>query len=161
MTKQHEITEVLSYSRETGQFLWLEKLHATRVRGRAAGSLDRSGHRRIKLNGRRYFAHHLVWVIEKGWLPKMLDHINGDPDDNRVANLRECTPTQNAINMRRSAANTTGVKGVTRCERGRWRAVIRVNKKLKALGRFDTKEQAAAAYLDAAKKYYQDFARPE
>lgn len=91
-----------------------------------------------------------------------VDHINGDSLDNRRANLRLATPTENARNARRSAANTSGYKGVTRCRRnGKWEAQIRIDGRNKFLGYFDDLEQAHAAYCEAAIHHFGEFARFE
>jgi hypothetical protein len=78
-----------------------------------------------------------------------VDHINGNPLDNRRANLRMATPSQNSINQKDRADNTSGFKGVHYDRsRGKWMAFIG-QKPFKNLGRFDTFEEAKAARLAA------------
>lgn len=89
-----------------------------------------------------------------------VDHVNGDGLDNRRCNLRVCTHAENLRNRRMHANNTSGYKGV--CwdkQRGKWRAVIRLNGKLKFIGLFGTAADAGAAYNEAAKKHHGVFAR--
>lgn len=96
---------------------------------------------------------------------KCVDHINGNPLDNRRCNLRVCTHTQNMQNMGKFTDNThSQYKGVsylvnTQKRRKRWLAYIEVNKKRKYLGYFHTEEDAAIAYNLAAKEHYGEFAR--
>lgn len=91
--------------------------------------------------------------------PKLVvDHINGDPFDNRRANLRICTNTQNARNCKLSKNNIFGYSGVRQEKSGRWRARIMVNRKEINLGRYDTKEEAIKARQEGEKKYFGEFA---
>ncbi len=90
-----------------------------------------------------------------------VDHINGDGLDNRRANLRLCTPAQNAANRSVLPRSKSRVKGVSWCKRdARWIAFIASEGKKKNLGRFDTIEAAKAAYDAAAKQLHGEFFRP-
>lgn len=115
-------------------------------------------------NGERnYYMHHLVWLLHKGYLPKMLDHINGDRLDNRIENLRECTPAQNQYNSVRKRNNKSGFKGVVehkRCTLKKWQARITVSGEKLSLGYFATPEKASQAYAVAARRYAGEFAHP-
>ena len=87
----------------------------------------------------QYMHQLLVGDIEKGMV---VDHINGDKLDNRKANLRVCTKSENQVN-RRVAKGRCGYLGVAK-HYGKFQARIRRNKKRIYLGRFDTAEEAAA-----------------
>jgi hypothetical protein len=90
--------------------------------------------------------------------PDQIDHINGERDDNRIANLRPATRTQNMANRGKYANNTSEIKGVSMHKRsGRWRADIQVAKKFMFLGLFDTKEAAATAYELASYLHHGEF----
>lgn len=106
--------------------------------------------------GRKIFMHREIINAVKG---QRVDHKNGCVLDNRRANLRLCTTTQNSQNKKRAKNNTSGFKGIS-LEQGLWRARIWVNGKPKHLGSHKTKELAAKAYDRAAEKYFGDFARP-
>ena len=90
----------------------------------------------------------------------LVDHKNGDGLDNRRANLRFASASQNNSNSRIRASNSTGFKGVT-FDRGRqkWRAQISVGGRVINLGRYETPEDAHAAYAQSAQKHYGEFAR--
>jgi hypothetical protein len=94
------------------------------------------------------------------WPKEQIDHINGDPLDNRWSNLREATQSQNNWNTRLSRNNTSGYKGVSwhKGER-KWDATIMAYGKSHFLGRFKTKEEARDAYIDASKKLHGEFSR--
>lgn len=87
-----------------------------------------------------------------------VDHINGDPLDNRRENLRPASASQNIANGKMRKNNTSGFKGVNRNGSG-WSAKIKVNRKAIYLGTFRTPEEAGAAYEAAAKKHFGEFAR--
>jgi hypothetical protein len=89
-----------------------------------------------------------------------VDHINHDGLDNRRANLRRATNTQNVYNQRCRKQNITGFKGVI-VNRGRGKAFIagiRVNGKQIHLGLFEDAREAAIAYNRAAVKHFGEFA---
>lgn len=91
--------------------------------------------------------------------PKLVvDHINGDPFDNRKMNLRICNNKENARNCKLSKNNRSGYVGVSQTLKGRWRARIMINRKEKCLGTFATMEEAIKARRDAEDKYFGEFA---
>lgn len=87
-----------------------------------------------------------------------VDHINGDPADNRKSNLRLCTRRQNMFNRRPSKLSKTGYKGVVETKSGRFRAMIYYNGKNHWLGVFSTPKEAAEAYNKVANKHFGEFA---
>lgn len=88
------------------------------------------------------------------------DHINGNGLDNRRANLRLATSSQNGANRRRASNNSSGYKGVSwNRVTGKWQAMIRVNKRQINLGSYATPEAAHQAYCEAAQKHFGEFAR--
>lgn len=58
--------------------------------------------------------HQVVWVLQYGCMPTQIDHINGNPSDNRIENLREVTPSENCLNRLRpwKPNPSTGLPGV-------------------------------------------------
>jgi hypothetical protein len=91
----------------------------------------------------------------------MLDHRDGDTTNNRIENLRRCTPEQNQHNSKRKSNNKSGVKGVCFCDMYRkpWRARITVQKQVVLLGYYATLAEAAEAYREGALRLAKEFAR--
>jgi hypothetical protein len=98
---------------------------------------------------RRYYAHRLAWLYVHGEWPNVIDHINGDAGDNRIANLRSCSQQRNMQNIRASR-NKHGLTGVVfHRKSGLFHATIKVNKRATSLGYYKTAEEAHDAYLRA------------
>lgn len=87
-----------------------------------------------------------------------VDHINHNKLDNRKSQLRVCTFEQNLMNQKKYKNNSSGYKGVSWHKNKKWVAQIQINGKRKNLGYFETKEDAAEAYNEAAKNIYKEFA---
>lgn len=85
------------------------------------------------------------------------DHIDSlNPLDNRSANLRIATHVQNCYNVRRKSSRY--LKGVSFNSNSKWMARIKINKKTIYLGQFGSEKEAHDAYLEAARKYFGEFA---
>jgi len=153
---------LLDYNPATGEFVWRVS-RGPAYKGSLAGSPHPNGYVYIKLDGKSYPVHRLVWLCMSGTFPpEDIDHINGHRNDNRLSNLRLATRAENCMNSKVRNTNTSGVKGVSwNQETRRWTAYINVNKSRLHLGRFIRIEDAAAAYEEAAKKYFGEFARPD
>jgi hypothetical protein len=88
------------------------------------------------------------------------DHINGDKLDNRRANLRVTTQSNNRRNSVGKRTNTSGFKGVVWAAfNNKWRAQIFPNGKTVSIGYFDDPAEAARAYDARARQLYGEFAR--
>lgn len=109
MINQKRLKEVLDYDPATGVFTWRVELNARGKVGDPAGC-NSWGYRVIRIDGRLYGAHRLVWLYVHGrWPDAMIDHVNGDRSDNRIENLREANSVQNAHNAKRP--NLMAIKG--------------------------------------------------
>ena len=168
MLTQNYLKTILDYNPETGIFLWrkrydvLKRLN-TRFAGKQAGWKDKDRYtfyRRIRINGKEYSAHRLAWLYMTGSFPEPgldIDHIDGNGLNNRFKNLRLATRTQNLINSRVYKTNKLGIRGVHR-QGNRYIAGINLQGKRVYLGCFKTPEEASAAYSEAAKKHFGDYA---
>lgn len=161
MITQALLHQTFNYDPETGVFAWkLRPSQAVHV-GDVAGKRTTGGYIALKYQGKLIAAHRAAWLYVHGALPpKDTDHINGIKSDNRIANLRPATRSQNCGNQKRRCTNTSGCKGVNFDKtRGKWKARIMVDYRRHSLGYFDTPEDAAAAYARSAAEKFGEFAR--
>ncbi|WP_205824771.1 HNH endonuclease [Methylobacterium terricola] len=114
------------------------------------------GHAYAVRCGKGYIAMHRVLTDAPSEM--YVDHANGDGLDNRRANMRLATQTQNMANKAVERRNLLGLKGVS-AARGKFRATITPNGRKIHLGTFKTPEEAAAAYRGAAVALWGDFAK--
>jgi hypothetical protein len=155
------VNELLSYNEATGRLHWKVSVARWIKIGDEAGTY---GHCAVDvtIDKATYRAHRIIWLLvtERDPGNLLIDHVNGDFHDNRVDNLRLATSRQNQCNQKVRIDNTSGLKGVAWDKnRRKWTAAIHVNKKRIALGRYDSKEKAYAAYCEAARKLHGEFAR--
>lgn len=161
MLTHDQVRKALNYCPDTGEFTWCGR-HGCRGDGGRAGRVTDRGYINIAIDGRAYRAHRLAWLYQFGvWPSAEIDHINGQRSDNRIANLREATRTQNSANQRArgSIASFKGVHIKSGNLQKKFEARIWTGEKYKTLGTFSTPEEANAAYYEAAKKLHGEFAR--
>lgn len=93
---------------------------------------------------------------------EVVDHIDGNPLNNRRSNLRIATIAENSANCKKSVRNTSGFKGVTLHKKsGKWQSCIKSGGKSHYLGLFNNPEEAFTAYKQAAIRLHGEFARFE
>lgn len=156
-----ELKRALTYNESTGIFTWNITVGRASAGSRAGCPSAPGRYRQIRLSRRQYLEHRLAWFYIYGkWPSVAIDHINGDKSDNRLANLREATLSENQHNRGCPITNTSGFKGVSWCRRTKlWHAAIKVSRRSINLGYFDRPEDAAKTYEAAALKYHGEFAR--
>jgi hypothetical protein len=149
------VNKYLTYNKETGNLYQSKKRPKIKV-GSIAGGINATGYRYIQLEGRKYPAHHIIWLIETGNLPKkILDHIDGNPLNNHISNLREATIKQNNENRKAQRNNKTGYKGVSFNNRlQKYVAQIQHNYKPIYIGIYKTPHEAHLAYETKAKELF-------
>lgn len=179
-TMDYNYHDLLIYEPTTGHLIWKErpdgfmgmksvKSWNTKHAGKSAGTFGKKNgivtDISVRIFGKAYLAHRIIWHMHYGQPPKrrVIDHIDGDPTNNRLDNLRLATFGQNAQNTKPKKNSTYKLKGVS-FELGRkkgWKAEIKKNGKSTTIGRFATMEEAHAAYREEASKLYGNYARFE
>ena len=156
---QKRLRELLSYNPRTGVFTWRVKPARRVGAGTIAGT--RNGRLRISIDDVEYNGARLAVLWMTGKLPaNVVDHINGDPNDNRWRNLRLATQSQNHGNSHMRRDNRSGLKGAFKQSRANtYYSKIKVDGRIIYLGSFETAAEAHIAYRKAARKYFGEFAR--
>lgn len=147
------VRELLHYDPETGVFTW--RVGFSRVpAGSIAGTVTK-GYIIISVDGVLQRAHRLAWFYAfDRWPTEVMDHLNGDPRDNRLINLREVTHAGNARNTKAREGTASGLRGVYP-NGNRWRAAISLlGSGFRNLGTFASREAASQAYLEARASFY-------
>jgi hypothetical protein len=155
------LRELLDYDPATGRFTWRNKWRKGMNRsGLIAGSSRNNGRRAIRIDGADYLASRLAMLWITGHWPKqMMDHINGNPGDDRWCNLREVNGWQHNANSK-ARGQSCPLKGVYFEQRSqRYASQIKKHGHGIWVGYFDTAEEAHAAYRRAARKLFGQFTR--
>ena len=158
----HELTQDFlkeNFEYKDGLLYRKETVSSNAKEGCLAGWVNPNNYRYVSISNKKYLLHRLIWLYHYGYLPKMLDHINGDSLDNRVENLRPATHSQNTANSRVKSHSKSGIKGVSKQGRGYY-AKIQVRGKSFYLGTYETPELAKECYDFAAELAFGEFARP-
>jgi hypothetical protein len=126
------------------------------VVGVELGSPNQLGYIIVSINRHRYLAHRLAWFMHYGYWPTgVIDHINMNPADNRISNLRDTTRRVNQENRRKAQQNSsTKLLGAFKYKNG-FRSQIKAKGVLYNLGVFPTAEEAHEAYVKAKRKYHE------
>ena len=148
-----QAAEFMAYDPETGVLSWKKKPNRNVRLSDPVGSMMPRGYIQVSFLGTRYLAHRIAWLLYYGkWPENLIDHINGNRADNRIANLRDVTQDVNMQNLRGpTVLNKVGLLGV-RKKRNKFQAQIRLHGTSIHLGCFATPEEAHRAYIAAKRE---------
>lgn len=149
----NRVRQMIAYQAGTGQFTWLcnRKGRSARI-GVPAGCMRRDGYVRIVIDGIFHYAHRLAWQLEVGPIPDgmEIDHIDHNPANNQISNLRLVTKSGNRKNRSRDSRNSSGINGVYWASHAKaWCVQIRSERKTKHIGYFKNLADAAQARKQA------------
>lgn len=141
------------------KFIYADGFLKKKSSGKIFGCCRPDGYRRGFINYKRYYVHRLIWIFHYGnELPEFIDHIDGDPRNNHIENLRAATKQQNNANQKKTRGSSK-YKGVWWSKKDRrWIANIKINQRKIHLGSFCDEKDAARAYNIAAHRHFGDFA---
>ncbi len=153
----HRLRAALAYNPETGALVWRCNRRGKYARvGAAAGYRKATGYITITVDGEAHYAHRLAWMLVHGPIPEgmEIDHIDHDPSNNRIANLRLVSVRDNKANQRGNSRNTSGITGVFWAKHANaWSAQIKAHGVVHHLGYFKNLDAAAASRKAAEEKY--------
>lgn len=153
----------LSYDEDTGHLKW-KTYKRRRNMDKPVGTEHSSGYLLFStgVSGKVYSlrVHRVVWfLVHDEWPEHFVDHINRDRTDNRLANLRLASDTQNARNSTLPITNKSGYRGVSwSAYHKKWVARIGLGgNNHKFLGYFGCPTVAALAYDSASREHHKEF----
>lgn len=146
------LLQLFDYDRERGILIW--KNHWCRARsrfiGKIAGCRKQDGHWHLRINNKLYLRHRVIWFIEKGTWPEVIDHIQGSEKGDQISNLRVSTHRLNANNSyRHREGKLTGAS--FHKNSGRWTSQYHVNNKKIHLGYFNSEIEAHQRWVREVK----------
>jgi hypothetical protein len=151
------LRDMLKYDPNTGLVVWILP-QSNRVRpGEQAGGITRLGYLRVGISGRDYMVHRVAWALHYGgWPAGVIDHMDGNKVNNRIANLRDVPASVNMQNRRSATGgSSSGLLGASwHAASGRWHARIKIGGRTTSLGYHATPEDAHAAYVQAKRRLH-------
>lgn len=166
------LRRLLDLDPETGTLTWKERpvwifregVHGrastakgwnTKYAGKPALAASTGAYCNGSILGRRIQAHRVIYAMHNGhWAADEVDHINGDPSNNRPSNLRSADRTEQMKNRARPVNNTSGIVGVSwHKQRRLWVAHVSIDGRAVTLGTFTRKRDAIRARRAAERKY--------
>lgn len=157
MLTQDQVVDLFDY--RDGNLYWRKSL-SNRVKvGAKVGCRDKHLYTRVGINGKLYWLHRVIFLHQHGYMPSHVDHINMNPTDNRVENLRAASKSQNMQNTRLRANNKSGLKNVSWNNRLRkWHVQMNIKGKHTHIGVFEDLELAKFVASEYRDKYHGEFA---
>lgn len=155
---QNELLELFDY--RDGVLYWkVNKPHSQYKAGDVAGRTVKDGYNQICVNRMRILTHQIVFKMFHGYVPKEIDHIDGNPNNNKIENLRPATSRQNKYNTKLSTRNKSGFKCVWWNKTAKkWQVKISIKGKQKDFGLYSDLELAGLVAQEARDKYHGAFA---
>lgn len=151
----NEAKELFEY--RDGELYWKVDAAYNVKSGSIAGNLEKTGYKRITYKGRSYLAHRIIFLIHHGFLPPIVDHIDNNPLNNKIQNLRNADKSKNGMNRRANFNCATGIKNVTKAGK-KFRVAITVKQKYINIGTFENLELAELVAIEVRNKYQGEYA---
>lgn len=152
----------LLFEYRDGILFWKERPRCSRKTNGdfEAGTVTTGGYKKITVRKKKYYVHQIVFLMMRGYIHALIDHIDGNTSNNKVENLRASDKSKNACNSKLPSHNTSGTKGVSWLKREcKWVARVQINKKVIHLGTFADLELASLVADEARRLYHGDHAK--
>ncbi len=148
----------IHFEYRNGILYWKNK--GTGILRERSGWVDKLGYVCVGFKRKTYKAHRLIYLMHYGYLPKFVDHIDGNPQNNQIENLREAQMVENSWNQKKRSTNTTGVKGISYSKKAKkYTARCMSNGISFFIGQFDKIEDATENLVAFRNKAHGSFAR--
>ena len=158
MLTQAQVLDLFDY--KDGNLYWRKALSNSVRIGAKAGRQDKHLYTRVGIGGKLYWLHRIIFLYHHGFIPSEVDHINMDPTDNRIENLRAATRSQNMQNRKCRADTKSGAKNIFwNSSVNKWQVRMRINGKSAHIGVFEDIEIAKFVASEYRDKYHGAFAR--
>lgn len=159
MNTRKDVRDLFYYCEKTFCLRWIKSTNSRVKDNDIAGNIRKDGYRSIRIGGKLYYAHRLIWIYHYGEIPKdcVIDHKDGNPINNNIDNLQIATTRQNMVKQK-SKPNPTGYVGIRKTKSGKYQANIRNGSFRECLGTFDAAIDAAIAYDNRARELNGKFA---
>ena len=126
--------------------------------GKLAGYDNKNGYMKVTIKNKQYYIHRIIYLMQHGFMPQMIDHIDGNSKNNSIENLREADSSKNNFNSVYKNKNKSGYRNVFyNKERNTWTIYITINKKTKFFGSYEDVELAGLVAEEARRKYHGEF----
>lgn len=158
MITKERANELFEY--RDGALYWRVKKAYRVAVGAEAGCKNSHGYCVVRVDGVLCGAHRIIFLMHHGYFPKYVDHIDGNPLNNSIDNLREATNVENCCNRGKQSNNRSGSKNVHwKAKIKHWSVEIQVNKVKRYLGIYKDLELADLVAQEARDLYHGNFAR--
>jgi hypothetical protein len=163
-----EITQELCkriFEYRDGALYWKEHLRSDRKHwkvkiGNKAGNKAGNGYWYVSIANKRYKVSRLIFLMHHGYFPEMVDHVDGNPLNDNIDNLREASSVTNNWNRKPSRNNTSGCPGLSFSkEKNKWMVRIEANYKKYNIGYFTFKNEAENVAKNVRKILHKEFVR--
>jgi hypothetical protein len=136
---QDKLHQLFDY--RNGELFWkVQPANCVQI-GDKAGCLDTNGYYKVRVNKKMYGLHRLIFAWHYGYFPKQIDHIDRNPSNNKIENLREANASQNMGNAVYKAGKSGKKNVIWRKDRQKWTVRLKFCGKYIAKGAFNTIEE--------------------
>lgn len=159
------MSDALEYAKHfeylDGGLYWKHNRGSQLCKGKLAGTSNNKGYVMVRIRelGNAFGAHRIIFAMHHGYVPEFVDHIDGNPSNNRIENLRPATRAENNRNQKIATHNKSGLKNVSwNKARNKWSVHLSVNNIKQFFGLYEDIELADLVAMEARNKYHGSFA---
>jgi hypothetical protein len=141
-----------------GDLVWKISKYKSKI-GKSVGT-EHGNYKRVQVAKRGYLIHRLIFLMHYKYLPTIVDHIDGNTNNNKIENLRDATYYQNSINVKPRKDSKTQMQNVT-WHKGnkKWCVYLTMHGKRKYFGYYKDAELADLVAKEVRNKFYGSFCR--